>query len=182
MVVNDSSNKRKQIFAVIMAVLMLASLPFSTAYAALGHTYTENRHVFLIGGTIGYAPFAAVVRCYIAVDYSRNTAASTTSAATCLEIACTYWAGEGIADLVPFAGIQAKYYKDGTTTLLRSQQLYKDVSFYKVSNASWYAIAVSGTRAKTSMGNHRIRAEGGGNVSVQGALNPGYGYTVKYSF
>ncbi len=56
------------------------------------------------------------------------------------------------------------------------------IQVIKVSNASWYAIAVSGTRAKTSMGDHRIRAEGGGNVSVQGALDPGYGYTVKYSF
>ncbi len=182
MVVNDSKSKRKQIIAVIMTFLMLASLPLSTAHATLGHTYTENKHIFYVGETVGFAPFAAVVRCYIAVDYSRNTSASTTSAATCLEVACTFWAGKGVADLTPFAGIQAQYYKDSTTTLLKSQQLYKDVSFYKVTNASWYAVAVSGTRTKTSMGNHRIRAEGGGNVSVPDALYPGCGYTVKYSF
>lgn len=48
MVVNDPKSKRKQIIAVIMTFLMLASLPLSTAHATLGHTYTENKHIFLL--------------------------------------------------------------------------------------------------------------------------------------
>lgn len=182
MLINVQSDIKKRLLVLIITALFFISIPAATASATIGHTYTEKDYVFLVGATVGYASYGAVVRYYIAVDYSRNSSELTTYAATCLETACTYWAGKGVANLVPSAAIQAKYYQDSTNTLLKTQQLVKDVSFYQVTNQSWYAIACSGTRTQTSMGNSRIRAEGGGGVVVSGALYPAYSYTSTYSF
>lgn len=176
------SNFKNRLLTLTIIALFFISMPAATASATVGHTYAEKNYVFMIGATVGYAPYGAVVRYYIAVDYSRSSSDFTTRAATCLETACTYWAGKGVANLAPLSGAQAKYYKGSTDTLLKTQQLVKDVSFYRVTNQSWYAIACSGTRTQTSMGNSRIRAEGGGSVTVRGALYPAYSYTSTYSF